>query len=175
MIEVVRRGGHDILRPRRSDHPYRAGYPGTPTYDPDARWRIPARFVPFDEPQRTEVGSAVDGLQHVYEAPGRLVFEKDGETFSLTAFPGKSPGSLLVLFTDATSGVTTYAANRSLTAPAPDADGWTVVDFNHAVNMPCAYTDFATCPMPPAGNRLPFEVTAGEKIPLARMTAFAAV
>ncbi|WOF23176.1 DUF1684 domain-containing protein [Microbacterium betulae] len=170
-IEVARRGGHDIVRPRRSDHPFLADYPGTPTYVPNPRWRVAARYIPFDEPQRTEVGSAVDGLQHVYEAPGRLEFELHGETFTLVAFPGKTPGSLSVLFTDATSGLTTYAANRSLSVPAPDETGATVVDFNRAVNLPCAYTDFATCPLPPAGNRLPVGIEAGEKTPLGRVHA----
>ena len=67
-----------------------------------------------------------------------------------------------------TSGVTTYAANRSVTVTAPDAEGRTVIDFTRATNLPCAYTDFATCPLPPAENRLPFAVEAGEKTPLSR-------
>jgi len=70
-----------------------------------------------------------------------------------------------VLFVDETSGKTTYAANRSLSVGAPDADGKVVIDFNRATNLPCAYTDHATCPLPPAGNRLPVAVEAGEKKP----------
>jgi uncharacterized protein (DUF1684 family) len=31
--------------------------------------------------------------------------------------------------------------------------------------MPCAYTDFATCPLSPAANTLPFAVEAGEQTP----------
>lgn len=61
--------------------------------------------------------------------------------------------------------MTTYAANRSLQVDAPDADGNVTLDFNRATNLPCAYTDFATCPLPPAENRLPVAVEAGEKIP----------
>ena len=71
-----------------------------------------------------------------------------------------------MLFTDATSGVTTYAANRSLTTAAPDADGGVLLDFNRATNLPCAYTDLATCPLPPAENRLPVAIQAGEQTPL---------
>ena len=67
--------------------------------------------------------------------------------------------------TGATSGVTTYAANRSLRVAAPDADGKVILDFNRATNLPCAYTEFATCPLPPAANRLPVAVEAGEQIP----------
>jgi uncharacterized protein (DUF1684 family) len=55
-----------------------------------------------------------------------------------------------------------------LRLPAPAADGTVILDFNHAVNLPCAYTDLATCPLPPAENRLPVAVEAGEKIPYER-------
>lgn len=170
VIEVARRGGRDILRPRRPDAPFLADYAGTPAYPADPRWRVPARFVAYAVPRPYEVGAAVDGLRHVYDAPGYLEFEVAGEVQRLVAFPGHGPHDLLVLFTDATSGVTTYAANRSIVVPAPDADGRTVIDFTRAVNLPCAYTDFATCPLPPAENRLPFAVDAGEKIPVARVT-----
>ncbi|GDY55356.1 hypothetical protein SVIO_059790 [Streptomyces violaceusniger] len=90
-----------------------------------------------------------EGLEHVYDAPGQVEFELDGETFRLTAFNGKRPGSLMVLLTDATSGVTTYAANRSLQIDAPDEAGRVTLDFNRATNLPCAYTDLATCPCHP--------------------------
>jgi uncharacterized protein (DUF1684 family) len=110
----------------------------------------------------------VEGLQHVYAAPGFIQFEFGGQPHRLTAFSGRSPGSLSILFTDATSGVTTYAACRSLQVDAPDEQGMVTVDFNRAVNLPCAFTDFATCPLPPAENRLPFAVESGEKIPYER-------
>jgi uncharacterized protein len=140
-------------------------FAGVPAYEPDLRWVIPARFVPFTEPRPTTVGSVAEGLQHVYAAPGYVEFEHDGQQFRLTAFNGHSPGRLSVLFTDATSGVTTYPANRTLQVAAPDADGAVTLDFNRAVNLPCAYTEFATCPLPPAENHLPIAVEAGEKLP----------
>lgn len=173
VIEVARRGGRDIIRPRRPDFPFLAQYSGTPAYPADPRWRVEARFVAFAIPRPHEVGAAVDGLVHVYDAPGYLEFDLDGDTHRLVAFPGHGPGDLLVLFTDATSGVTTYAANRSITVAAPDAEGRTILDFTRAANLPCAYTDFATCPLPPAENRLPFAVEAGEKIPHARVAGVA--
>ncbi|GAA1018735.1 hypothetical protein Aple_026350 [Acrocarpospora pleiomorpha] len=168
VIEVAKRGGHDIVRPRHPDHPLRAEYAGTPTFPPHPRWAVAGRYVPFDHPRPTTVGAAVEGLQHVYHAPGRIEFEIDGQALSLTAFEGRTPGSLSVLFTDVTSGVTTYAANRALALDAPDPDGRVVLDFNRATNLPCAYTDFATCPLPPAENRLPVAIEAGEKIPYER-------
>jgi len=175
VAEIAKRGGHDIVRPRHPDHTFLGAYDGTPIYVPNPIWRVPATFVEYAVPRPTEVGAAVDGLTHVYDAPGYLEFSLRGETFRLVAFPGHTPGELLVLFSDATSGLTTYAANRSISVAAPDADGATIIDFNRAVNLPCAYTDFATCPLPPAENRLPIAIEAGEKTPLSRVHAQGAV
>lgn len=165
VIEIAKRGGHDVVRPRHPDNALRVGFTGTPAYAPDPRWARTGRFLPFDTPRPVTVGAAVEGLQHVYDAPGQVEFELDGATYRLTAFNGTAPGSLLVLFTDATSGVTTYAANRSLSIAAPDERGRVLIDFNRAANLPCAYTDLATCPLPPAENRLPVAIEAGERIP----------
>lgn len=129
---------------------------------------VTGRYVPFAQPRPTTVGAAVEGLEHVYDAPGQIEFELDGKPLRLTAFDGKNPGSLTVLFTDETSGVTTYAANRVLHLAPPAADGTVRLDFNRAANLPCAYTDLATCPLPPAENRLPVAIEAGEKIPFER-------
>jgi uncharacterized protein (DUF1684 family) len=167
-IEVARRGGSDLVRPRHPSHPTLVDYPGTPVYPPNRQWVAEGVFAPFDEPKPVTVGSVSEGLEHVYDSPGVVEFELRGETFSLTAFNGPTPGSLFVLFTDATSGKTTYAANRSLQIAAPDASGRVTLDFNRATNLPCAYTEFATCPLPPAENRLAIGIEAGEKIPLPR-------
>jgi uncharacterized protein len=165
VIEVARRGGFDIVRPRHPEHPLRTRFAGVPVYAPDLRWVIGARFVPFAAPRPTTVGSVAEGLQHVYDAPGYVEFERGGQVLRLTAFNGHAPGRLTILFTDATSGITTYAASRSLAVAAPDAGGAVTLDFNRAVNLPCAYTEFATCPLPPAENHLPVAVEAGEKLP----------
>jgi uncharacterized protein (DUF1684 family) len=167
VIEVAKRGGYDIVRPRHPQSALRLAYTGTPAYAPDPRWARTGRYLPFDAPRPTTVGAAVEGLQHVYDAPGQVEFELDGATHRLTAFNGRVTGSLLVLLTDATSGVTTYAANRALSIDAPDAEGNVLIDFNRAANLPCAYTDLATCPLPPAENRLPVAIEAGQKTPTA--------
>jgi uncharacterized protein (DUF1684 family) len=168
VIEVAKRGGNDIVRPRHPDAPLRTAFAGTPAYAPDPRWVVQGRYTAFETPRPTTVGAAVEGLEHVYDAPGRVEFELDGQSLALTAFPGRGPGGLLVLFTDATSGVTTYAANRALALTPPAADGTVVLDFNRATNLPCAYTDLATCPLPPAENRLTVSVEAGQKTPRER-------
>ena len=165
VYEVARRGGNDILRPRHPGNRLRAEFHGTPAYAPDPRWAVRGRYRPFETPRDTTVGSVVEGLQHVYAAPGVVEFEVDGQPLALTAFNGYSAGRLHILFTDETSGVTTYAANRSLKVDPPAADGTVVLDFNQATNLPCAYTEFATCPLPPAENRLPIAVEAGEQTP----------
>jgi uncharacterized protein (DUF1684 family) len=170
-IEIAKRGGHYVLRPRHPDHHLRANFSGVPTYAPDPRWAFDARFVAFSAPRPTTVGSVVEGLEHVYDAPGQVEFDFEGARLRLTAFNGHRPGSLMVLFTDTTSGTTTYAANRTLELDAPDEHGKVELDFNRAVNLPCAFTDFATCPLPPAENRLPIAIEAGEKIPYERQSA----
>ncbi|AZQ39524.1 DUF1684 domain-containing protein [Streptomyces cyaneochromogenes] len=166
VIEIAKRGGLDLIRPRHPEHPLRTEFTGTPAYAPDPRWVVTGTYTPFPQPRPITVGAAVEGLQHVYDAPGRIRFRiDDGQALGLTAFNGHAPGSLMVLFTDATSGVTTYAASRALQVEAPGPDGTVVLDFNRATNLPCAYTDFATCPLPPAENRLPVAIEAGEKLP----------
>ncbi|MDR6638787.1 DUF1684 domain-containing protein [Paenarthrobacter nitroguajacolicus] len=167
VIEVAKRGGEYIVRPRNPDNQLLKQYQGTPAYTPNAAFAVSGFFVPFETPRATTVGAAVEGIQHVYEAPGEIRFKLAGEELALTAFNGYAPGSLSVLFTDQTSGNTTYAANRSLSVVAA-ADGSVQLDFNRAVNLPCAYTDLATCPLPPAENRLPVAIEAGEKIPYER-------
>lgn len=170
-IEVARRGDGYLIRVHDDSAPTIRDFRGVPAYPADPAWAIDARFEPHPEPEPVTVGAVAEGLAHVYVSPGVLVIERDGNEHRLVAFNGKD-GGLSVLFTDATSGVTTYAANRSLAIDASDQtirDGGAVVlDFNRAVNLPCAFIDFATCPLPPAGNHLPFGVEAGEKTPYGR-------
>ena len=167
-VEVARRGGYDIVRPRHPDAPLVTAYHGTPAYEPDPGWAVPGRYVPFEAPRPTEVGGAIDRIRHVYDAPGRIEFELGGRPLALTVFANEHGPGYLTLFTDGTSGVTTWPANRSLFLGVPADDGTVVVDFNRATNLPCAYTDLATCPLPPAENKLPVAVEAGEQIPRER-------
>ena len=167
-IEIARRSGY-LIRVHDPKAPVLQAFRGVPAYQPNPDWVISGTYEPFEQPRPTTVGAVVPGLSHVYTAPGLVRFEHDGAEHTLTAFNGKGrPGTLSILFTDATSGVTTYPANRSLAVPSPAEDGTVVLDFNRAVNLPCAFTDFATCPLPPEGNHLPFAVEAGEQLPYER-------
>ena len=109
-------------------------------------------------------GAVVDGLEHHHSAAGLVRFDHDGSEHTLVAF-GEVGGPLRVLFTDATSGVTTYPAARALDLGVPDENNTVTLDFTRAANLPCAFTDAATCPIAPAENRLPFAVEAGERNP----------
>jgi uncharacterized protein (DUF1684 family) len=166
-VEIARRSGY-LIRVHDPKASVLRDFRGVPAYEPGPDWVLTGRFEPFAEPRPTTVGAVVEGLSHVYTAPGVVRFEHDGAEHTLTAFNGKD-GGLSILFNDATSGVTTYAANRSLAVSAPDENGTVVLDFNRAVNLPCAFTDYATCPLPPEGNRLAFAVEAGEKLPYERI------
>lgn len=168
-IEIARRSGY-LIRVHDPKAAVLRDFRGVPAYEPDPAWVLRATFETFDEPRPTTVGAVVPGLTHVYSAVGLVHFEHEGARHTLTAFNGKGSKGLSILFTDATSGVTTYPANRSLAVGQPAADGTVELDFNRAVNLPCAFTDYATCPLPPEGNHLPFAVTAGEQSPYERAT-----
>ena len=171
VLEIARQGGADFLRPRHPGNPLRARFRGCPTFPPDQRWVTRGQYVPFDRPQPVAVGAVVEGLQHVHESPGRIEFRLAGTELALTAFNGSQAGRLDLVFTDRTAGVTTYPASRVLQVAAPGPSGVVTLDFNRAVNLACAYTSFSTCPLPPAENRLPIAIEAGEQIPWERSAA----
>jgi uncharacterized protein (DUF1684 family) len=94
-------------------------------------------------------------------SPGSLVFEVKGKQYRLDAV--ESGKELFILFADKTNHRHTYQSGRFLYAAVPDSSGNTILDFNKAINPPCAFTEFATCPLPPEQNKLPIAITAGEK------------
>lgn len=164
-VEVTTRNGLALIRPRHPDNEIRVNYRGTPTYPPSLEWRVTAHFVPAESPRSVTVDVMTEGLHQEYESPGRADFELRGQPFSLTLF-ADDDGALFVLFSDQTAGVTTYGACRTLDVDPPDRDGNVILDFNRATNLPCAYTVFTICPLPPPENRLAFPVEAGEQLPL---------
>lgn len=157
---LVRRNGRLALRVRDSESPVRRNFAGIGLYpfDPSRAVEAVVRPAPAGE---TIAITNVTG--HVESQPvgATLEFELDGEVHELKAMPA-GEGRLFVVFGDATNGVETYGGGRFLEVPMP-ADGRTIVDFNRAYNPPCAFTAFATCPMPPPGNRLPMPIEAGER------------
>jgi len=162
VLEVARRTGHVIVRVHDPLAPQLAAFHGIPAYEPDERWVVTGRLERFDEPTRVTTGGVVEGLEHHHTAVGVVRFAIDGIDQSLTVFDQGARG-LGVLFRDATSGVTTYPASRTLTLGPVADDGTVTLDLNRAANLPCGLTQFATCPVPPPENVLTVSVEAGEK------------
>ncbi|MGA1837983.1 DUF1684 domain-containing protein [Herbiconiux sp. 11R-BC] len=166
VVELSKRGGQDLLRPLHPENPLRTGYQGTPAFAPDPRWVVQGSFVPWAEPRELRIDAAVDGIVHTHSSPGVVEFAIDGQELSLIVFDAGGPsGSLFTVFTDSTSGITTYSASRTLHGIQPSPDGRVVLDFTRVSNLQCAYTPFAPCPLAPRENRLPVAIEAGEQIP----------
>jgi uncharacterized protein (DUF1684 family) len=160
ILVVVDRGGKLAVRVWDAESPARRTFSGVDAFPPDPRWRIEARWEAYPAPRRVEVPSVV-GIPQVETAPGRALFEVGGRSLSLEPTL-EADGSLFFVFRDATAGKETYGAGRFLSAPAPQG-GRVVLDFNRATNPPCAFTPYATCPLPRPENVLPVRVEAGEK------------
>ncbi len=161
LLTVIERGGRRALRVRHADADGRLQFRGLDYWPADAGWRIEARFEPHSPGRTIEIANIV-GIIEPKANPGAVVFERDGGPYRLEAID-QGDGGLFLIFADRTSGHGSYGAGRYLDAPAPDAGGRMVVDFNRAYNPPCAFTAFATCPLPPPENRLDLAVTVGEK------------
>jgi len=131
---------------------------GIDRYPVDMRWKIDARFEPYDS-LKTILIENIIGQQSEQRAPGAVVFEWEGRPYRLDALEGRD--ELFIVFADATTGRATYAGGRFVYVKRPEG-GKTVIDFNKAYNPPCVFSPYATCPLPPRQNVLPIEITAGE-------------
>jgi len=125
-----------------------------------AKWHIQAKLV--QPAQNFLMITNVLGQTVSSKNAGKLVFEIEGKSFSLDVID-ENGSTLFIVFADQTSGKTTYGAGRFIDIPKPDKNGNTSIDFNNAYNPPCAFTAFATCPLPPEQNRLSISIEAGEK------------
>jgi uncharacterized protein len=157
---LLQRGDRYAIRLFDKEHAARRDFRGLQWYPVELEYRITAEFVPYALPKMLPI---VEVTGHAYEAasPGRARFTWQGQEFHLDA---QTRGDRLFYnFRDGTNGDTTYGAGRFLYSDAPH-NGMVVLDFNLATNPFCAYTPYATCPLPPPDNRLPFRIEAGEKI-----------
>jgi uncharacterized protein (DUF1684 family) len=158
---IIERQGRLGLRLKDSDSPRFDNFNGVDNYPIQAAWNLPAKLERYHPPKKIAIGDITGGISEE-TCPGALVFDKDGQTFRLEPV-GDGTGPLFVMFADQTSGVDTYGAGRFLYVELPDSAGKTCIDFNKAYNPPCAFTPFATCPLPPPQNRLALKIMAGEK------------
>ena len=158
---VIERGGRKALRVRDSAAERRTHFLGIDHFPVDPSWRIEADWIPFAEPRRIPIADVI-GNTSDETTPGKAVFQRDGRTYELWPIVDAPDKTLFFIFSDSAGGGATYMM-RFLDAEPPK-DGKVVLDFNLATNPPCAFTPFATCPLPPGQNHLPIAVTAGEKI-----------
>ena len=157
---VIKRGDRYGIRLKDPDTVNRRNFHGIEYYPPKEEYRVTARFV--SEPMSTPILNIL-GQTELSESPGYAVFHLDGKEYRLRPIL-EEPGAkeLFYIFKDQTSGKETYGAGRYLYSDLPK-DGKVVLDFNKAYNPPCAFTDFATCPLPPRENHLALRIEAGEK------------
>jgi uncharacterized protein (DUF1684 family) len=159
---IAERGDRFGLRVRDHASPALVSFRGMEHFDIDPSWRLEARLEPAAPGATLEIMDVI-GILSREATPGAVEFVRDGRSWRLDALPGGDDGSLWLVFADATSGTSTYGGGRFVyTDPVAD-DGSVVVDFNLAYNPPCVFTPYATCPLPPAQNRLPLAIQAGER------------
>lgn len=158
---LIERAGRIGMRAWDTQAPLRLSFPGIDSFTGDTDWRIDARWQPHDPPRTIDIATVIGTVEPMAN-PGAAVFERDGKNYTLQALQDEGSDELFFIFADRTSGKTTYGAGRYLYAPIA-SNGIVRLDFNRAFNPPCAFSGFATCPLPPPENRLDLEVTAGEK------------
>lgn len=161
-FNVIERGPRLGLRVKDAQADTRVHFVGLEYYPIDPKWRVEARFEPYNPPKKIPIDD-VTGMRSESISPGALVFTIDGQEHRLDPVIEEGTEDLFVIFKDTTSRDTTYPAGRYLYTKRPGPDGKTIIDFNRAYNPPCAFTAFATCPLPPPQNRLPIRIEAGEK------------
>lgn len=158
---VIKRDGRFALRLRDFNHPALTEFPPIEYFPIRPELRVEARLERFDSPKVLKVDTVIEGLGWQPQSPGVVVFELDGQRMQLEAYD--SGDELFFVFGDRSSGRDTYPAGRFLYADLPEEGETTILDFNRAYNPPCAFNDFATCPVASPQNRLPVTIAAGEK------------
>jgi len=157
---IIKREDKIGIRLRDLNSPLAKEFEGTARFATDSLWRIKAYLKKSEKPANVFITNII-GQTNAQSSPGKLYFTYAGKEYVLDALEEEQ--QLFIVFGDATSGKETYAAGRFLYAALPGPDGITYLDFNKAFNPPCAFTNYATCPLPPKQNILPFAITAGEK------------
>lgn len=158
---VIERAGKLAIRVWDPQSTVRRDFGGCIWFEPDARYRMSAKIEPYPEPREFMIDDVV-GIQRPVKMHAALAFELDGKEYRLDA-ERQEDDSYDIIFKDLTAGKTTYGAGRYLTTDVAEGDRL-VIDFNVAYNPPCAFTEFATCPLPLPQNILPVAIEAGEKI-----------
>jgi len=157
---LLKRGDRFAIRLKDRNSAIRKSFTHLNWYPVQEDWRIEARFVPHPSPTKFFLDTIIGGREEA-TSPGYVEFQRGGQTYRLLA--SGQGRRLSFVIRDGTSGKTTYGAARFLSADAPGADNVVILDFNKAENPPCAFTPYATCPLPPPQNRLSLAIEAGER------------
>jgi uncharacterized protein (DUF1684 family) len=159
-MQVIARGDRLGIRLKDPRSPARQNFKGLSWFPVRPEYRVSARFVAHPAPVSITVPTVI-GTAESMPSPGSALFEIGGKSLRLDPVLEAGETQLFFIFRDATSGQSTYGGGRFLYADPPK-DGRVVLDFNKASSPPCAFTPYATCPLPPSQNRLPIAVEAGE-------------
>ena len=164
-LQPILRGGTRYgIRVRDTNNPARRDFAGLRWFPIRPELKLTARFVPHEKPVSMTV-PAVVGPPQVLVSPGTAIFSVGGRELRLDAVLDEPTSTeLFFLFRDQTAGKGTYGGGRFLYTPLPK-DGQVVMDFNKAFSPPCAYSPWATCPLPPPQNRMAVRIEAGELAP----------
>ncbi|HEV8336212.1 MAG TPA: DUF1684 domain-containing protein [Candidatus Polarisedimenticolia bacterium] len=158
---VIERGGKYAIRLKDKNSKMRREFTGLKWYPVKPEYRITATFNPYEPPKQIPVPNIL-GQTESLPSPGYVTFTLKGKTVRLEpVLESPDDKELFFIFRDGTSGDTTYPSGRFLYADMP-VEGKVVLDFNKAYNPPCAFTPYATCPLPPPANRLKVNIEAGE-------------
>lgn len=158
---LLKRGDRWGIRLKDKNSFARQNFTGLRWYPAKESFRIAADFIAYDQPKDIPIVNVLGDIEN-YKSPGLLKFKLNGQEYTLEPV-NSGEDRLFIIFRDLTSNKTTYAASRFLYADAPK-DGKVILDFNQAINPPCAFTAYATCPLPPKQNRLNVAIEAGELI-----------
>ncbi|HSS21979.1 MAG TPA: DUF1684 domain-containing protein [Pyrinomonadaceae bacterium] len=162
LLTIVKRGDRMGVRVKDTQSQTLKEFKGLEYYPIDSKWRIEARVELYQTAKFIPITNVL-GMTEDNISPGALVFDVDGKTYRIDPILEQGETDWFVMIADETTGKETYGAGRYLYVKPPDAGGHTVIDFNKAYSPPCAFTSYATCPLPPQQNHLPFRIDAGEK------------
>lgn len=158
---LIQRGDRFGIRLRDTLHEARQNFEGIDYFEIDPAWKLAATFEPYEGGKEMKFKNVLD-METDQTIEGALKFEIEGKSYSLDVLDG-GPDDFFVIFADETTGDNTYGGGRYLYTPRPKEGQVTEIDFNKAYTPPCGFTDFATCLLPPAQNRLAIAIMAGEE------------
>jgi len=155
----INRGERFGIRLRDPEAKTRREFRGLKWFPVNDKCRVQAKWRAYPAPKLIPITNVLGDTRNE-ASPGYAEFVLGGKTYKLE--PTIEDGLLFFMFRDLTSSDLTYGSGRFLKAAMPTSDLVTL-DFNRAYNPPCAYTEFATCPLPPKQNRMAVRVEAGQQ------------